>query len=80
MENIYGNNFAIGGLAELNFFHMSKKKLPTEIQAFFAEQGRKGGKMGADARLEKVCPKRRQEIAREAAKARWSKERRDASR
>jgi hypothetical protein len=47
--------------------------IPPEVRNYFVEQGRKGGKMGAEARLEKVPPKRRREIARDAAKARWAK-------
>jgi hypothetical protein len=35
--------------------------------------GRLGGKKSAKARLEKLTPERRKEIARIAAKARWSK-------
>lgn len=35
--------------------------------------GRKGGLRGGRARAEKLPPKRRVEIAREAAKARWKK-------
>jgi len=51
----------------------SKSSLSPEARAFFVEQGRKGGKMGAEARLEKVSAKRRKEIASAAAKARWAK-------
>ncbi|MEM7196675.1 MAG: histone H1 [Pseudomonadota bacterium] len=35
--------------------------------------GRKGGKKGGKARAEKLTPEQRSEIARKAAKARWSK-------
>jgi hypothetical protein len=35
--------------------------------------GRLGGKKSGKARLEKLTPERRKEIARIAAKARWSK-------
>ena len=34
--------------------------------------GRLGGKKGGRARLEKLTPERRQEIARKAAQARWT--------
>jgi len=50
-----------------------QSSLSPEARAFFVEQGRKGGKMGAEARLKKVSAKRRKQIATEAAKARWSK-------
>lgn len=36
--------------------------------------GRLGGLRGGRARAEKLSPERRREIARKAAKARWSKE------
>jgi len=49
------------------------RALSAEVRDYFAEQGRIGGKKGAKARMEKVSPKRRAEIAREAAKARWAK-------
>jgi hypothetical protein len=35
--------------------------------------GRLGGKKSGEARLEKITPERRREIARMAAKARWAK-------
>lgn len=35
--------------------------------------GRLGGKKGGKARAEKLTPEERQEIARKAAKSRWSK-------
>lgn len=34
--------------------------------------GRKGGKKGGDARARSLTPARRQEIAKKAARARWS--------
>ncbi len=41
--------------------------------------GRKGGKKGGPARAAKLSPERRREIARNAVKARWDKQRlRDA--
>jgi len=42
------------------------KKLLSE---YFSEQGRKSAK----ARMKKISAKRRQEIARNAAKSRWAK-------
>jgi hypothetical protein len=35
--------------------------------------GRKGGKVGGNARAKKLSPKRRKEIAQKAAAARWKK-------
>ena len=37
------------------------------------ERGRKGGKSGGPARAAKLTAKRRREIARKAARARWTK-------
>jgi hypothetical protein len=34
------------------------------------------GQLGGKARIKKITPERRQEIARNAARARWTKERR----
>jgi hypothetical protein len=38
------------------------------------ESGRKGGIVGGAVRAEKLSPKRRSEIAKKAAAARWAKE------
>lgn len=43
------------------------KPLPPKAAA-----GRKGGQKGGKARAEKLTPKRRKEIARQAALARWA--------
>jgi len=43
-------------------------KLPKKIQDFFAKSGAKGGK----ARKKILTSKRRTEIARKAARVRWS--------
>jgi len=40
--------------------------------------GRLGGKKGGKARARKLTPKQRSEIARKAARARWSTEERDS--
>lgn len=52
---------------------MGKKKLPPEVQAYFAKQGRKGGLKGGPARAAKMTPKERSESARKAVLARWAK-------
>ncbi|MGB6945852.1 MAG: hypothetical protein WBE37_25865 [Bryobacteraceae bacterium] len=49
------------------------KKLPADIRKYFAEMGRIGGQMGVVARMEKVSPERRKEIAQKAIAARWAK-------
>jgi hypothetical protein len=46
---------------------------PTKNQAAI-ELGRLGGLKGGKARFDKLTPERRKEIAKQAAKARWNKE------
>jgi len=46
---------------------MAKKKLSAEALEFFREQGQRRGK----ARLKKLTPAKRSEVARKAAAARW---------
>jgi hypothetical protein len=50
-----------------------KRKLPKEALEYFREQGAKGGKSGAKARMEKLTSAQRSAIAKKAATARWSK-------
>ena len=38
---------------------------------FFRKAGSKGGRKGTKARMEKLTPKQRTELARKAAAARW---------
>ena len=47
---------------------MAKKKNPAAVAL-----GRLGGKKSGPARMEKLSPAQRSEIARNAAKARWEK-------
>lgn len=47
---------------------MAKRKNPAAVAL-----GRRGGKKGAKARMEKLTPEQRSEIARNASLARWSK-------
>lgn len=44
-----------------------------DIREYFVEMGRIGGKKGVQARMEKISPERRREIARKAIAARWAK-------
>jgi hypothetical protein len=53
---------------------MPKEKLPEEVLNFFRKEGRKGGLKGGPARAQTLTPKRRKEIARKAAAARWGKD------
>ncbi len=52
---------------------MAKAKLPAGALDFFREQGRKGGKLSGAARMEKLTPERRSEIAKKAVAAREAK-------
>lgn len=49
--------------------------LPTrsQISAFMAELGKKGGKIGGKRRMETMSAKERRIVAKKAAKARWGK-------
>lgn len=59
---------------------MKEKKVPwkaswlsEEAREFFRQQGSAGGKLGAKARMEKLTPEQRSEIARKAVQAREKK-------
>ena len=58
-----------------------KAKGPTkaEISQFMAAMGRKGGKKSAKARMEKISPEDRREIALKAAQARWKNAKRPSA-
>ncbi len=45
--------------------------LSDEAREYFRKQGRRGGKIGAKARMEKLTPEQRTEYARNAGKKRW---------
>lgn len=47
------------------------KPVPSSISKYLATIGRKGGLKGGKARKDKLTAKRRREIAKKAAKARW---------
>lgn len=44
-------------------------KLPAEAMEFFRKQGKRGGKLSAAARMVKLTPEERHEIAKKAAAA-----------
>jgi hypothetical protein len=44
-----------------------------DVSAYLAEIGRRGGKKGGPARMATLTREQRQELARKAAHARWSK-------
>jgi hypothetical protein len=57
---------------------MRRKRLPADVRDYFVEMGRIGGQKGAAARMEKISPERRREIAQNAIAARWAKKKRKA--
>jgi hypothetical protein len=59
----------------------SAPPLPTasQVSAFMAEMGRKGGKIGGKRRLETMTSERRSEIALAAARTRWGKAKKKSS-
>jgi len=48
-------------------------KLPSDVRAYFAKIGAKGGKKGGMARAAKMTAEERKESARKAVLARWAK-------
>jgi hypothetical protein len=51
-----------------------KAPISKAISRVMAQMGSKGGKIGGKSRLRKMTPERRSEVASQAAKARWAKE------
>ena len=49
------------------------------VSKVMAEMGRKGGRIGGKRRLETLSNRRRSQIARQAAQARWSKKKKSAA-
>jgi hypothetical protein len=52
---------------------MSKNEMPSELRAYLAKLGSKGGKKGGPARAAAMTPEQRSESARKAVRARWAK-------
>jgi hypothetical protein len=52
---------------------VAKEKMPPEVLEYFRKQGAKGGKLSGKARMEKLTPEQRSEIARNAVAAREAK-------
>jgi hypothetical protein len=48
-------------------------KLSKAALEFFRREGIKGGNLSAAARMEKLTPEQRREIAKKASAARWAK-------
>jgi hypothetical protein len=47
--------------------------MPPEVLEYFRKEGAKGGKLSADARMKKLTPEQRSEIAKKAVAAREAK-------
>jgi hypothetical protein len=54
---------------------VARKKLPKDVLEFFRQQGVKGGKLSGAARMRKMTPEQRSEVARKAVAARELKRR-----
>jgi len=52
---------------------VARKKLPKDVLEFFRQQGAKGGKLSGAARMRKMTPEQRSEVARKAVAAREAK-------
>jgi hypothetical protein len=52
---------------------MARHKLSKDALEFFREQGRRGGKLSAKARMKKLTPEQRSDIAKKAVAAREAK-------
>jgi hypothetical protein len=60
-------------IAKLSTEEPEPKKERSPISEYLSQIGRRGGLKGGPARAKKLSAKKRKEIAKEAAKARWSK-------
>ena len=49
------------------------EKMPAEALEFFRRHGARGGKIGSKARMEKLTPEQRSELAKHAVDAREAK-------
>jgi hypothetical protein len=54
-----------------------KKKLPADALEFFRKQGAIGGKLSGLARMKKLTPEQRSEIAKKAVAAREAKRKKE---
>lgn len=51
----------------------AKRPVSKAVSKVMSQMGRKGGKIGGKARLVKMTPEQRRQIASDAARARWKK-------
>jgi len=57
----------------------TERSSPSLISQVMAEMGRKGGRIGGKRRLETMTAKERRDVAKQGARARWSKKKRSAA-
>jgi hypothetical protein len=57
----------------------AQKPSRSVISQVMAEMGRKGGRIGGKRRLETMSDRRRSQVARNAARARWAKKKKSAA-
>jgi hypothetical protein len=59
--------------AEIVRIHTDETQQPETIKEYLARIGKKGGLKGGPARAKKLSKKKRRDIGKKAANARWSK-------
>lgn len=64
---------SIGLKSSRNGFSMEEMPRKKAVSEYLASIGRKGGKASGKARMEKLTPEKRSELARQAAMARWKR-------
>jgi len=70
---------ALESVGVLDALPETPKPTRAMISEVMAEMGRKGGRIGGKRRLETLSDRRRTQIARQAANARWSKKKKSAA-
>jgi len=60
-------------IVQLSTEEPEQQKERSEISKYLSEIGKRGGLKGGPARAKKLTPKKRKEIAKKAAMARWKK-------
>ena len=66
-------------LASIEDTELAKPSPQSLVSQVMAEMGRKGGKIGGKRRLETLSDRRRSQIAKQAAQARWAKKKKSAA-
>lgn len=65
-------------VGESDAFAKTPKPSRSMISQVMAEMGRKGGRIGGKRRLETMSARRRSQVAKLAARARWAKHKKNA--